>query len=66
MDTQGQTTAIIERLIATAQTDSEAEDLLRRLMKRWADVLPAPYLVRVGQVLLQSHLDEQRGNAGLN
>jgi hypothetical protein len=66
MDAKGQTTEIMERLIASAQTDREAEDMLRRLMKRWAESLPASYLVQVGAILLQSHLDEQRVNAGLN
>jgi hypothetical protein len=66
MDLEGETTRTLRKLIAAAASDQSAESTLRRVMRLWADKLPTDYLAQVGQILLQSHLDEQRENAQLN
>jgi hypothetical protein len=66
MGLDSSTSAVMTHLIATSSENRESADDLRRIAGIWIQDLPVEYLRQVGEILLRSHLDEQRTNAGLN
>ena len=66
MSDPNRTTRTMQYMIAECVNDESVAETLRDVATKWIAELPPRYLAQVGQILLDSHIQEQRDNLAEN